>query len=109
MNGFIYRAAADESISRFLTDLLKDNGTPRRVRLAAYWALREVQLGLTEEDLVKRGICAVKPLLEKNVKMEMSADEMRRALLCGGRYPDSFWDSAETIDWNFVGKFVSGR
>ena len=99
-------ASQDRSTSQFLAALAKNGVTPQHVRMAAYWALREVQLGLTEEDLVRRSAALMK-ILMCILPTGISEEDAKRTALCDGRFADGVWDTAEQIDWNFVDKFLS--
>ena len=104
--GMALCASQDRSTSQFLAALAKNGVTPQHVRMAAYWALREVQLGLTEEDLVRRSAALMK-IAMRRLPTGISEEDAKRTALCDGRFADGVWDTAEQIDWNFVDKFLS--
>lgn len=104
--GAALESSQDPSACQFLADLAKDGTNPEEVRRAAYWALREVQLGLTEEDNIKRLASAMKLALRR-APMGMAEQEVKRAVLCNGYFPEAVWDCADEIDWDFVDRYAS--
>jgi hypothetical protein len=104
--GKAMRSSQDFSTSRFLADLVKNPDSSEDVRKEAYWALREVQLGLTEEDAVKRTIALLR-LAYHELPIHGTEEDMRKVILGSGRYPQIDWDSVDQIDWDFVNRFAS--
>lgn len=83
--------------------------TTEEVRQAAYWALREIQAGLTEEDLIRRAIVAVKRSFIKSPVTDTEREEIKKAMLCGGRFSNKVWEDAENIDYEFVKRHASSQ
>ena len=106
--GKALQSSQDPAASQFLADLVKDRRISSGVREAAYWALREIQLGLTEEDNVTQLASLLKIALSK-MSMNMTEEQVKTTLLSHGRYPESIWDSADKIDWSFVEKYASPK
>jgi hypothetical protein len=50
--GKAFQSSRDPVASQFLAGVVKASETSARVRMAAYWALREVQIGSTLQDKV---------------------------------------------------------
>jgi hypothetical protein len=105
--GKAFRSSQSPEVSKFLSKFIAVDMDVIEVQSAAYWALREVQLGLLEEDLIKRAICAAKSY-ESKLPSQRLLDEQRFALM-GGRYPEEVWDSAGEIDWDFVNQFTPNQ
>lgn len=102
--GRAMKSSRDRAASRFLAQIVKDETNPARVRRTAYFALQEVQSSLSEEEqIVRRFASLMKESLDR-LPSTMSERELRRTVLCGGRFPESVWDKADEIDWDFVGK-----
>ena len=107
--GKAFQSSHSPSASQFLADLICDKKNSEEVLQSAYWALRQVQLGLTEEDVVKRSICLAKSLVRKAQNATISEDQLKTTFLCGGRFSDTVWDFADQIDWEFVQQHASGE
>lgn len=103
--GRAFRATKNPGLSTYLVSIVKDDTRPDRVRKAAYFALREVQIGLTEMEMVIRQIATTKSAL-RELPTAVNEERAKRALLCGGRLPEDLWDSADQIDWSFVDTFA---
>lgn len=99
--GAAYRDTKDPDVSHLLADTVLRADLSKDLRLVAYWALREVQLGVTSEDLVKKGIHFAKLLHERPGDGGVPA-QVKHTLLRNGRLPESVWDSAGEIDFDFV-------
>jgi len=95
----------DHSTSQFLAHVTKDNRNSERVRKAAYWALRQIQIGLTEKDEIKRAISLAKEASHK-LSDAMPEAKVKQALLGGGHFPGIDWDSVDQIDWEFVDQYA---
>lgn len=104
--GKAFRSSKNPSASQFLADIVKDSKRSDGVRTTAFRALREIQLGLTEDDEMKRTISLMKASLRK-IPWLMSEDEARHILLGAGYYPNMDWDSVDEIDWAFVDQYAS--
>ncbi|MCE9561781.1 MAG: HEAT repeat domain-containing protein [Planctomycetes bacterium] len=104
--GPVFQSSRDESISQFFANLVNDPTQSLEARQAAYWALREVQLGVLEVDQIKR-LCSVMKLGLSEDPNFGTENEIKRTLLCGGHFPESVWDSADEIEWDFVNQFVT--
>ena len=106
--GEALEGSQDASVSRFLADLAADADAADDVRRRAYLALRAIQVGLTEQEIARRAAVLMKLALRK-LPLGITEEEAKKAALCGGRFPEGVWDSAEEIDWNFVGRFASPK
>jgi hypothetical protein len=104
MYGKAMRLTKDLAASRFLADLVKRGGTSQDLRKASYWALREVQMGLTEEDTIRRTISVLKLGFHK-LPMPLSEQDIKSAL--GSYFSKIDWDSVDVIDWDFVCQYAS--
>ncbi len=104
--GEALRSSKDVSACRFLAAIVNSALNSEQVRRAAYFALREVHLGLTEEDFVRSNAALMKEALHE-LPLGMSEEEVKRVVLCGGRFPGNVWDTAEKIDWDFVEQFAN--
>ena len=112
--GRALRATRNEDVSHFLADLVKHEKI-EGVCLEAYWALREIQLGLNEEDVVRRVACMSKSMwrdvdirdaISNHFGLPVGNDPPFKRDFLGG-YPETVWDSSEQIDWEFVNRFAS--
>jgi len=99
--GAAYRDTKDPDVSHLLADIVLRADLSKDLRLVAYWALREVQLGVTSEDLVKKGVRFAKLAYERPGGGGVPV-QVKRTLLRNGRLPESVWDSAGEIDFDFV-------
>lgn len=106
--GQALRSSHDAVASRFLADVAKDCNSSEAVRIAAYWALREIQLGLTEEELIMRMIPLMKEALRR-LPIGMTEQEVKHTILGAGRFPETLWHSADQIDWDFVDRYASAE
>lgn len=106
--GRAFQSSQDPAASEFLAGIVRNRNSSEEVRKTAYWALREVQMGLSEEDTVKRTISLMKVAIRK-LPMGVTETQVKQLLLCGGRFPESTWDSADQIDWGFVNRFGEER
>jgi hypothetical protein len=106
--GKAYQSSKDLSASQFLADIVMDNGNSFGLRMAAYWALREIQIGLTEEDTVKRAFSLIK-LGVRKLAMGLSEEDAKTKLLGAGDFPRIDWDSVDQIDFDFVIRFASPK
>lgn len=104
--GEALRSSQDASESRFLAGIVTDVRNSKYVRMAAYWALREVQFGRTEEDSVKQMVIDAKEALA-TLPTGLTEEDAKRIVLCRGRYPESLWETADSIDSDFVNKFAA--
>lgn len=98
-------------VSSFLANLIFEAKNSADLRVSAYWALREVQFGLSDtsfDNSLKGLFCSVKSILHDKPG-EFLEDEVKSNLLGEGRIPDELWDSAEAIDWDFVAKFATPK
>ena len=104
--GHSFRSSQDPTISRFLADLATHDKAAEDVRQAAYWALREIQTGLNDEDLVKQFIRVTKAVVCRMPphKAKQHLNETLRVL---SQVSDLDWESGDQIDWEFVSRFVS--
>jgi hypothetical protein len=75
------------------------------VQIAAYWALRDIQFGASDEDAFRHMFYLVKEFLRTHPG-QMSAEQVKINML-GGRVSDPIWDTAEQIDREFVNQFAS--
>jgi len=105
--GTALEATQDASASQFLGDIVKDSRTSDELRDSAYWALRHIQLGINDEEIVKRLISHRKLTLRMGVPPIDSQEQEKKALLAG--FPESVWDTADEIDWDFVDRYASRR
>ncbi|MFL5245219.1 MAG: HEAT repeat domain-containing protein, partial [Gemmataceae bacterium] len=106
--GKALESSRDPSASHFLANVVKDGDKSQEERAAAYWALREIHLGLTEQDNVKRSISLMKLALPR-LEMGMTEEEVKQTLLGRGQFAYIDWDSVDLIDWDFVNQFVSSK
>ena len=106
--GTALRSSKERLTSGFLANLVTDEDSSDEVRKAAYWALREIQFGLTEEDVVKRSISLMR-LAMRSLSTEMTEDDVKAVMLCNGRFPETTWGSADQIDWDFVKEHASEK
>jgi hypothetical protein len=104
--GGAFRKTQDPVVSHLLADLAARADLSQELRRIAYWALREVQLGMTPLDLVKRRIRETKLLYDAQGARGVPA-AVKRSLLRGGRVPKSVWESAGEIDLEFVNRVLS--
>ena len=104
--GRSFQTTQDASASQFVADLVKDSKSSEEVRRAAYWALRQIQLGLTDEEIVRRLVPLAKEVLRKN-PAGATEEQFKQTLLCGGRFPENVWNTSEQIDWDFVDRHAS--
>ena len=107
MLGKALRATKDSSASQFLAKIVKSDGSSTDLRRAAYWALREVQLGLIEEDNVKRSMSLIKLVLHKQ-PIGMSEEQVNHSLFGSGHFSDIDWNAVDQIDWGFVNQYAAG-
>jgi hypothetical protein len=106
--GGAFRKTQDTVVSHLLANLAARGDLPEDFRRTAYWALREVQLGITPHDLVKRRICDTKFLYDAQGGLEVPS-AVKHSLLRGGRLPESVWESAGEIDLEFVNRVLSSK
>jgi hypothetical protein len=106
--GKALRSSRDLAASQFLADIVKDGNNSEKVRREAYWALREIQSGLTETDSIKRLVPLIKEFLHK-FPVSMDEEQVKQALLCGGHFPEAIWNSTDQIDWDYVDQFASEK
>jgi hypothetical protein len=102
--GKAMQCSRDANVSRLLADITKGNSASDRVRHAAYWALREVQSGTCEKDVMLRLASCMKFAMRA---MSMTEDQIKAAVPYPGDYAKNVWDSAEQIDWTFVNQYAS--
>ncbi len=96
----------DASASRFLADIATDDRVSDVVRERAYFALRAIQFGFSEQDLAARA----RGLVRELVRRVPPGDEARftKAAALRARLPLAF-DAvpfSERIDWAFVRQFA---
>src|SRR5262245_14773018 len=104
--GRALRSSQDHPSSQFLANLVRNKESSEEVRMAAYWALREVQLGLTDEDCTGRSISLIK-LASRRLQKGITPEQHKRLLLGGAGFPKAGWDSVDQIDWDFVDRYAS--
>lgn len=107
--GATLEGTRDLSTSQFLADTVKDSRTSAELREAAYSALRQVQLGLNLKEITRDAIAHRKLMLRKGVETRISEQETKEAFLDAGSFPESFWETADQIDWIFVDHFASEK
>jgi hypothetical protein len=106
--GEAFRETRDSSISQFLADTITLHKKADELGTAAYWALREVQVGLTEEDLIKRSIAFMKDVIRK-ARVHGIESQVRDLLVHPANLKEELWNSAEQIDWDFVDRYSSRK
>jgi hypothetical protein len=65
-------------------------------------------VGSNEQENIQHLISLMK-LASRSVPLDFSAEKVKQAMSCGGRYGDAPWDNAGTIDWELVEKFASRK
>lgn len=93
----------DVSVS--LANVILDCENSDDVRLDAYWALREVQLGISDPHFFRRMFYSVKSVLQDKSREEL--EKVKSDLLIQGQIHESLWNSTNVIDWDFVHQFVA--
>ncbi len=103
--------------SGFLADIIVRPATSNELRLCAYWALREVQFGASDESFdqfLKGTMSAIKSILRTHPERSSreflkrcSEEKTREAIAPHDCFPEGFWESAEEIDWDFVARFAT--
>jgi hypothetical protein len=106
--GKAHESTRDPFASQFLASISKNTGNTQNVRAAAYWALRVIQMGVTEEDLVKGAIRLVK-LAASRMPTKIDEKISREILLADGRFPTTLWNTADEIDWDYVNQYAAGQ
>jgi hypothetical protein len=89
--------------SQFLARIAKDPKNAMDLRITAYWALREVQLGLADSNSYSHVLYLAKSYIRQHPG-RFTEDEVMSNLL--GSLPKSNWDLAGQIDLEFVNQFV---
>ena len=104
--GAVFRSTQDASVSRFLADLARDDRNTDSIKISAYWALREVQFGLTDEELIKRGAQLAKASIHRlapNLDEERVREAWDRSLISVG----SSWAHVDDVDWDLVRRWAT--
>jgi hypothetical protein len=106
--GEAFRETKDGSWSEFLANIALETKNSSNVRFQAYWALREVQLGVHGDDLHQMLFGILKRVYDTHsLPLNVYEIEKRRLLEEQG-LPDTAWDSADQIDLSFVRQYASG-
>jgi HEAT repeats len=101
--GTALRSSGDNRASQFLADTVKDDRSAHDVRIAAYWALREVQMGPIDRDVIKRSIRLGGLVLAK-MPLGAERDRIERALQVMSSVAT---EGTDQIDREFVERFAS--
>jgi hypothetical protein len=105
--GRALRGSKSPNAAQFLADLIYGCTNSANIRQAAYWALRDIQFGDADPDCYK-GIIREAKLYLRSFPDRLSENQVRTNLL-GRLLPESVWESAEEIDWEFVSQFRSSQ
>ena len=104
-------ASKSPEASSFLAKLIFGDKNSTGLRVSAYWALREVQFGLSDtsfDNFLKGLFCSVKSILHDKPN-EFPEEQVKAQLLARGHVPEELWNSAEEIDWDFVSQFATSE
>jgi hypothetical protein len=105
--GKALQSSQDRAASQFLADLVKARMNSEQVRMAAYWALREIQMGSTDHDVIKRAISLLK-LGSRQLPTAKTEEQLKHELCADGHHVAGVnWDFADQIDWDFVNRYAS--
>lgn len=97
-----FESTRDQGVSRFLADLTSDATSVPNLRSAAYWALRRVQLGDNEDDLIAQSHGLMKQLA---TKLTVCDEDIGRKSV--EQTPVTSVQEFAYIDWAFVNRFAS--
>ena len=103
--GSALRSSRDPSASRFLAGIALDPVVSDNVRRAAYRALREIQFGLSEDDVIRRSIPLFRAAAER-MPSQFSEEQIKGVLRAIGKSPETEYDQQHQIDWDFVRQFA---
>jgi hypothetical protein len=104
--GKALRSSQDSAVSQFLANTVKARTASELMRMAAYWALCEIQMGWTDRDVVKRALALMK-LAAREPSGSMTEEHLKNALFAKGQFAGMCWDSIDEIDWDFVNRYAS--
>lgn len=99
------RGTRDRDAKRLLALLVQDQDNSDATRLEAYWGLREVEFGLTEEDVVNRTFSLMKRVLSK--KFLPDEEQVMHEVSATASQIGIDLESVDSIDWEFVGRCIS--
>jgi hypothetical protein len=98
------RSSRSSTLLTLLATVVRDEESPMEVRTAAYWAMREIHFGSADPMWSQQMFHDIKRVLQV-YPHGLDEEQIKRALL--GRGPDSDWEEAEAIDWEFVNQFTT--
>jgi hypothetical protein len=109
--GVIFDASKRLDISRFLANLVLCPTSSRELLTNAYWALRQVQFGLSDasfDNFIKGTIHMVRSQIRIRPG-QLSEEIVKAKITPKGCFPEGFWESADVLDLDFVRQFIEGE
>lgn len=100
--GNLHSGTANAETSTYLAQLIKSGSLPENVQFGAYQALREVQMGLQESDVLAASMCLANELQEKVSDSQLAASSVFVPSKFHGRFTEKELQSSMTIDWELV-------